>query len=88
MGVPTAAAAADFGDENPQGGGEQGGSAMPWVIGAGSLIGAGYLFNKFRKGNTPSRWFTWWERNPNTVAANTRFNTLSGRYNTAFTAGD
>lgn len=88
MGVPTAAAAADFGDENPQGGGEQGGSAMPWVIGAGTLIGGSYLFNKFRKGNTPSRWFTWWERNPNTVAANTRFNTLSGRYNTAFTAGD
>lgn len=88
MGVPTAAAAADFGDENPQGGGEQGGSAMPWVIGAGTLIGGGYLFNKFRKGNTPSRWLTWWERNPNTVAANTRFNTLSGRYNTAFTAGD
>ena len=83
MGVPTTAAAADFGDENPQGG-----SAMPWIIGAGTLIGGGYVFNKFRKRNTPSRQFTWWEKNPNTVAANTRFNTLSGRYNTAFTAGD
>lgn len=89
MSVPASAAAADFGDENPNAEGEQqGGSVLPWVIGAGTLIGGGYLYNRFRKGTTPSRWLTWWERNPNTVAADARFNALSGRYNTAFTAGD
>lgn len=89
MGVPTAAAAADFGNENPQAEGEQGGSAMPWIIGAGAVIGGGALWNKFRKGSTTApKWLTWWERNPNTVAADARFNTLSTRYNTAFTAGD
>lgn len=92
MAVPASAAAADFGDENPnaEGGqqGGEGGSVLPWVIGAGTLIGGSYLYNRFRKGGTPSKWLTWWERNPNTVAADARFNTLSGRYNTAFTAGD
>lgn len=88
MGVPATAAAADFGNENPNAPGEQGGSAMPWIIGAGAVIGGGALWNKFRKGTTTPKWFTWWERNPNTVAADARFNTLSGKYNTAFTAGD
>lgn len=90
MGVPATAAAADFGNETPGAQGEQGGSAMPWIIGAGAVIGGGALWNRFRKGTsaTSPRWLTWWERNPNTVAADTRFNTLSSRYNTAFTAGD
>lgn len=89
MSVPTAAAAADFGNEDPNAqGGEQGGSAMPWIIGAGATIGGAALWNRFRKGTTTPKWFTWWERNPNAVAADARFNTLSGRYNTAFKAGD
>lgn len=89
MGVPTAASAADFGNEDPNAQGEeQGGSAMPWIIGAGALIGGAALWNRFRKGTTTPKWFTWWERNPNAVAADARFNTLSGRYNTAFKAGD
>lgn len=89
MGVPASAAAADFGNENPSAqDGQDGGSAMPWIIGAGAVIGGGALWNKFRKGTTAPKWFTWWERNPNTVAADARFNALSGRYNTAFTAGD
>ena len=89
MGVPATAAAADFGNENPNAQGQQsGGSVMPWIIGSGVVIGGGALFNKFRKGITLPKWFTWWERNPNTIVSNTRFNTLRDKYNAAFAAGD
>ena len=85
--VPMSIEAAQYPDENGQG---ENGSALPWIIGAGSaLIGGGYLYNKlFKKGVTPSKLFTWWERNPNTVAANARYNTLVEKYNTAFAKGD
>lgn len=87
LGMPAAAQAAEFGNEDPNSAGGDKGSVMPWIIGAGTVIGGGYLFNKFRKGTSPT-WITWWERNPNTVAANSRFEALRGRYNKAFTAGD
>ena len=86
--VPMTAAAAEFGSEGEQQG--ENGSVLPWIIGAGSaLIGGRYLYNKlFKKGATPSKLFTWWERDPNTVAADIRYNTLAEKYNTAFSAGD
>lgn len=85
MSVPVSAAAADFGNEDPNNpvGSNQGSSAMPWIIGTGALIGGGYAMKRFRP-----NWITWWERNPNTLAANARYNALRTRYNTAFQAGD
>lgn len=87
LGVPAAAQAAEVMDESQNAGGDSG-SAMPWIIGSGAtILGGTWLYNKFRKGASPN-WLTWWERNPNTVAADARFGALSSRYNKAFTAGD
>lgn len=86
--VPMTAAAAEIESEDGQQG--ENGSVLPWIIWTGgALLGGKYLYSKlFKKGATPPKWFTLWESDPNTVAANTRYNTLATKYNTAFTAGD
>ncbi len=95
--VPTTAMAADFPDSNQQG--EQqsnGGSVWPWIIGgATTLIGGRWAYNRFKNKGvqtatqlTQPRWFTWWERNPNAVAADARFKGYVNKYNTALQTGD
>lgn len=94
--VPMAAVAADFPDD-PQNGEQSGGSsAMPWIIGgAATLIGGSWAYNKLRNRGaqtaaslTQPKYFTWWERNPNAVAADAKFNGYVNKYNTALQAGD
>lgn len=95
--VPTMATmAADFPDDSQEGQSDKG-SAIPWIIGgAATLIGGKYLYNRFNKKLgvkaatelTRPRYLTWWERHPNAVAADARFNNYANKYNTAIQKGD